>query len=137
MRLPGAAVRVLALVIGLAAIALIAMTSRAVILGIARRPAAPAPSLGQPAGPPPTAEEYGTSARAILRPLADSVREGSVTAEVSAVASARRALMALVVPAASKDAHLDAVLALAAVEQDPASETARQALFVAIRALIE
>lgn len=85
----------------------------------------------------PTVEAYGESARAILRPLAETAVDGKITADVAAVASAKRALVALTVPAAVRDAHLAAVLALSRVEQDPEDDQARRGLFAAIRPLIE
>ncbi len=126
MRLPGAAVRVLTLLIGLAAVLLIAATARGVILGVARRPAAPAAPLQQPAGPPPTAEEYAEAAGNILRPFIERLAAG--IPDAASVAATRRALTALTVPAERRDAHLEMVLALSRLEADPNSEEAVRAV---------
>lgn len=130
--MPAAAVRILALLIGLAAFALLAVTGRAVVIGLLRRGPSASATGAAPVAARPLAE-YEPASEDAVAALAASLAAGDEAVLPAAAVRAKNALMGLTVPAAAREAHLALILALTRFEQDPSPE-ARAALVAAVEA---
>lgn len=100
-------------------------------------PVTPTNAPTEPSSAPPTAEEYYARAETILRPIKETWRadatSGMFTADIAALSSAKRALMALTVPADVREWHLAVILALSRVEQYPTNQELHGALFMTLQ----